>query len=1018
METGYIKMRVDNGGIVDILKSNIEIGIKGSKVVGTDQTQSKEVAVHTGASYSVTATNVEKALFSLESELEKIKQEAGNLNVDAIKKHMSVLCNTLTTVDAEELQGQGYSLNDTDVEAIVTVMDKIKAELAKGGMDISIFGDDLSMEQMEKITGSAGQAMQMAASLKDCQDGDITYLVGNELEPTIENLYRAQHSGTSQGNSKVAEVPQDTNLQKQIAQIITEAGLRVNDTTMGYGALLLANQIPLTPENIAYTAQLKQLKLPLDQKEIQSAISQAVSEGKAPQQAYLAEGYSNKDRAIAAQEIIDKASDGDIKTVLEMGKPLTIEALGNAQKQAEAGQEQQNKGQQTWENQKSEAVINDEDLRLITARRQLEEIRLVMTSQANYQLLKQGISIETLELEQLVEELKNTENNYYKNLLQGNGIAATSENVDLFRETTEKADALKLFPAYTLGRHSIATGTLDSFYESGNQIKASLEQANQSYETMMTRPRKDLGDDIQKAFRNVDDILTDLDLETSPANQRAVRILAYNQIEINEENIRQMKTADEKMQNLLENLKPQVVMEMIRQGVHPLETDIVTLSAKAEEIVQQLDPGKEEKYSEYLWKLEQNHEITPEERESYVGIFRLLRQIEKTDGAVIGAIVNQGGELSLKNLLSAVRTRRTNGINVNVDDALGERERIQPAEDSISQQIDVAYQTECAKAVLQKLTPEHMQSCMENTNWQDMTPEQLLWQFREQQMAEEQKSETNHTQYQQQLDLFGANQTAEDAVLQILQHYEMPMDTYHILAASRMINNRNGIFNRLFDPETMKKQPDLQGAKEILFQRFAEAVKTPEDMAEAQKALADTAEHVMENMINEPDISSLDVRDLKVLRTQIELSGKMSREENYAIPVMIADEMTNVQLKIVRGKEKRGIVDILFQTEKLGKVAASIRVLSNKTEGFVVSDREETLELLKEKSQKLTEQLSNGQERSVRFNFMKEENLSLTEFSQTARTQEASDKDSEDYQVQTKQLYHIAKEFLEMVREV
>ena len=293
-----------------------------------------------------------------------------------------------------------------------------------------------------------------------------------------------------------------------------------------------------------------------------------------------------------------------------------------------------------------------------------------------------------------------------------------------------------------------------------------------------------------------------------------------------------------------------------------------------------------------------------------------------------------------------------------------------------------------------------------------------MWQIREQQAQEGQNLEGYEARYKQQLSQFSTNQTAEDTVLQMLQHFEMPMDTYHIMAVGQMVNNRNSIFNKLFDAETMKKQPDLQGAKEALLKRFAEAVKTPEDMAEAQKALADTAEHVMETMINETDISSTDVRDLKILRTQIALSGKMSREENYAIPVLIADEMTNVQLKIVRGKEKKGTVDILFETEKLGKVAARIRLLSSKTEGFVVSDKQETLELLREKSQKLTELFANGEERNVRFDFMKEENLSLSEFSQTMKIQTAADKDGEEYQVQTKQLYYIAKEFLEMIREV
>ena len=99
-------------------------------------------------------------------------------------------------------------------------------------------------------------------------------------------------------------------------------------------------------------------------------------------------------------------------------------------------------------------------------------------------------------------------------------------------------------------------------------------------------------------------------------------------------------------------------MEMIREGVNPLELNVEQLNSKAQEIKNRMADVSEEKFSKYLWKLEQNQQITPEERDSYIGIYRLLNQIDKTDGAVIGALVQQGADLTMKNLLSAVRTNR------------------------------------------------------------------------------------------------------------------------------------------------------------------------------------------------------------------------------------------------------------------------------------------------------------------------------------------------------------------------
>lgn len=50
------------------------------------------------------------------------------------------------------MQEEGFSLDDTTSNKIVTVTDKIKAQLAKAGVDISAFGDDLDFEQLAQIT--------------------------------------------------------------------------------------------------------------------------------------------------------------------------------------------------------------------------------------------------------------------------------------------------------------------------------------------------------------------------------------------------------------------------------------------------------------------------------------------------------------------------------------------------------------------------------------------------------------------------------------------------------------------------------------------------------------------------------------------------------------------------------------------------------------------------------------------------------------------------------------------------
>ena len=92
------------------------------------------------------------------------------------------------------------------------------------------------------------------------------------------------------------------------------------------------------------------------------------------------------------------------------------------------------------------------------------------------------------------------------------------------------------------------------------------------------------------------------------------------------------------MQRAFRNLNPATTLEMIRRGENPLDMSMQELNQAAEEIQQETGDPEQERFSKYLWKLEQNHAISEEERSSYIGIYRLIAQVEKTDGAALGSL--------------------------------------------------------------------------------------------------------------------------------------------------------------------------------------------------------------------------------------------------------------------------------------------------------------------------------------------------------------------------------------------
>ena len=60
-----------------------------------------------------------------------------------------------------------------------------------------------------------------------------------------------------------------------------------------------------------------------------------------------------------------------------------------------------------------------------------------------------------------------------------------------------------------------------------------------------------------------------------------------------------------------------------------------------------------------------------EEREAYIGIYRLLNNIQKSNGAAVGHVLQANREMTLNNLLSAVVTAKNGRMDTQVDENSG-----------------------------------------------------------------------------------------------------------------------------------------------------------------------------------------------------------------------------------------------------------------------------------------------------------------------------------------------------------
>lgn len=1045
-------MKLDN--ILDIVKKASLAEYKTSKSEKS-KTQEKITTVSyskdTNLYSGVEDTSVEKkSILDSFEELEKS-------DLDTQRDYMAVISNTVSSSDFNELMKEGYSLSDSEVEQIVTVVEKIKIKLAQAGVNTT-YTKDVSMADMEAVCGNQGQAvhiakeleknnlpateeninevsetMELASEIEELSDNAKKYMLTNDMEPTVMNFYRAEYSSSSAVNQKqqgyysdslpgyYAKKSQDFNWQAiegQMKNIIQQAGLEVNETTMEGAKWLVENGVPLTEETISQYMQLEEITLPPQQEELLQNIINSMKEGKRPKEVLLVDSENKLEKAVQIQQAVENITDDAVKNVIQAGKELTIANLSKAQQTIEQNSD-------ATFIYKTGTVVEEDSVEFISARRQLEELRLMMSVEASFRMLKQGIEVETTELSKLVEELKAEEKQYCQTLMEEKGIEPTESNVQLYQETNRKMTELAKMPMYALGRFSESekNPTINEVHAHGLTVQTSFENAKTSYETMMTTPRSDMGDSIQKAFQNVDSILRDLSLETTEGNQRAVKILAFNRMELTKENIAQVKQADTCVNRLIKNMTGDVTLELIREGKNPLDTDIYTLNTQVEEIKEEMGSSLEEKYSEFLWKLEKNQGITQEERNAYIGIYRLFHQIEKSEGSVIGALVGQGAEITLRNLITSVKTFKSGGIKATVDDNFGGMKAVDtgvtPMEEQIStafdgsqsdgyyneQQKQEQYYNALVKEVIENMDPEKL-AHVRNINNYNISLENFAQQIQNLPVNEE----IQEMLYQEKLNQIKNARMVENDVIKMLLDYEQPVTINNLVAADGLMNERGKLIKRLM--EQAAKAPKKKKEKEIMdaAERVTDRLISQEAAEAAYDELVQTESELVENAMEEESLNYVDIRSLKLLHQEIKLTGALSKEENYEIPVEINNEITSINLKIVRGSNVDGTVAITMECEKYGKIAASFHVKADRITGLMVSDTQEGYNFLRALDKNVKIGMAGESYRVTKLNYAKSEDLDLNQFSETKK----SDKNSK---VNTAALYQCARAFIGIIRE-
>ena len=731
--------------------------------------------------------------------------------------------------------------------------------------------------------------------------------------------------------------------------------------------------------------------------------------------------------------------------------------------------------------QNQERISYDErelEAKVITAKRQLEEIRLKLTLSSAKLLAKNDIKIDTKELSEIVDHLRELEKEAIKEQLVENRMEPTEENMERFVATTRMAEELKEMPSYAIGKfvREPIPMTMEGLHEEGRKQKADFDAANERYETMMTKPRRDMGDSIQKAFRNVDDILEEMDLEVNEANQRAVRILGYNSMEITTENIEAVKAKDLSVNRLLQKLTPQTVLELIRDGENVIKLPVEELNQKIELMNNEAQEKDIARYSEFLYKLEKNKEITPEERTAFVGIYRLLDKVVKSKGHDIGALVKSGQEITLKNLLTAQRTIKASKIDANIDDEFGmvseviekgvkitdqieqgfsgskavlndagdrakgirstdsnrtgqgviqggikasqgimqgETKTLEQEENAVKQaliqeeareqeyglQQKISYQQDLAREILEHMEPADLQqlSKIYGENLELMTFEQIKERLTgrnaknpdvimngDEVLEEYQKEQVKELKQLAQV---------EQRVIKALSDFEVSKTLSNVKAFETMFSKETPLFEQIkkeFEPKNKK-----EGTEKKIHKSISSLGGFFEEKEEAVRAYEEFSEDLMEESAGQETLSTKEILARKNLMLTGSLMAKMAREESFLVPVQIQKKDTTMEVTLKSEGAKKGSIYANILGGGFGEISAELFVQEETVSVYAKAESKEGETVLNKALDAFKGSLGS-----------KHQNVEIL-----------NQPVSGNSDVSVKQLYQVAKSFVEAFRE-
>ena len=907
----------------DVAAQGTSINYKENKTVKSEGVAGSFAGVVISGGVTAATDNTYEGLLK---EADDVKSQIMASASDA-KLSLKALMMKLSGADAVKLDEDGFNLTDATPDDMVNIIEKIKIELAMHSDDYVNYGTAVSKDKIESVTGSAATAasiesrmqgadiavndesvaevkgaLEKSSELKPLSDNTKNYMVANGIEPSIAGIYQAQAATSSSISADGVTIGRYANaisdadfeaLWPGIEKIIASAGLEVNDKTLADARAFIDAQIPVTKENLEYKAQLDAIdieKIQADSDEMLNKILDNMKLGGKAENTLVT--GSPIDDIRTALDTINRAEYADAANVVSKGETFTIASL-KLEMDARSFRIEYSAASVSTGNSEVRNQASDVQQAADKAYDTLVTARVLMSANASIYLVKNNISILTTPIDEL------------------NSMLMEYEQADEMYEEAQIAytDVLE------------ARKTLNEIVRNPARVFASMfDKMNETYEAVGTQIRGDLGDSLKKAVQgSADDIIKELGLEGTDEDKEAIKVLAANNMDMTKENVEIVKSVNAMINNLIKNMKPETVLNMIKDGVNPMNASIEEVNEYLTEANDKASKDNEEKFSKFLYKLDRTNGITKEQRKQFIGIYQMMNIFTRDAGVAAGALIKQGAEVTMNNLMTAYNSRKHYDMDAVIDENTGMAEVSGIAN----------YYSALFMANGGLVTPNTLKNVDNSSGIGEQSVEMFIEQLEDNYdaAAEEQYYEEYLKEQQ------AAVQAGADILRQIRNAYT-EINSGNIQAVKAFLES--GQF------------PDIRGVKTTrdYARDSIEKIGHKEKLSLMYEEMKDETEEELQEVLSKAgdldtqiDVNYEEFLDLRLKDRTIGYIKNLALRHDYRIPYITDSGSTGMlKLTLVQDDDNKGRISVNMQSNVLGKVSVEAKADRESLGMYIVSD--------------------------------------------------------------------------------